>query len=101
LREAYREVNQHPKGKRKLKWENRKRKSNGNLPSRSSSHPAPSELHVKAFEQRCTSPRGVRVIVHRTDVIGGNLAEAQERSNAFVEKYKKQGWGVQVRALTI
>lgn len=59
------------------------------------------EVHVKAFEQRCTSPRGVRTFVHRTDVIGGNLAEAQESSNAFVEKYKKQGWGVQVRALTV
>lgn len=57
------------------------------------------EPGVKAFEERCESPRGVRVIVHRTDVYGGAISAAQERSRAFREKYEKQGWRVQVRAV--
>ena len=59
------------------------------------------EPTIVAYEQRCTSPRGVCTFVHKTDVLNGNLADAQERSKAIVNKYKKQGWRVTVRAVTI
>lgn len=56
------------------------------------------ETSVTAYEETCTSPRGVRKFTHRTDVLN-NPAAAQARSKAFVDKYQKQGWGVTVRAL--
>lgn len=59
------------------------------------------EVSVVAFEERCTSPRGVRTFVHRTDVHNGNIEEAKTRSKAFADKYQKQGWAVAVRALTV
>jgi len=59
------------------------------------------ETTIVAYEQQCVSPRGVRKIVHRTDVIGGDLDDAKQRSQAFVNKYTKQSWGVTVRAVTV
>ena len=59
------------------------------------------ETTIVAYEQQCVSPRGVRKIVHRTDVLNGDLDAAKQRSQTFVDKYMKQGWGVTVRAVTV
>jgi hypothetical protein len=59
------------------------------------------ETTIVAYEQQCVSPSGVRKIVHRTDVIDGDLDDAKQRSQVFVDKYVKQSWGVTVRAVTL
>jgi hypothetical protein len=59
------------------------------------------ETTIVAYEQQCVSPSGVRKIVHRTDVIDGDLDDAKQRSQVFVNKYMQQSWGVTVRAVTV
>jgi hypothetical protein len=52
-----------------------------------------------AYIEQCTSPKGVRQFKHRTDVLNGDHAGAQKRSEAFRRKYEQQGWTVRVNAV--
>ena len=61
--------------------------------------PKRSLVPILAFIEQCTSPKGVRQFKHRTDVLHGDLAGAQQRSETFRRKYEAQGWSVRVSAV--